>query len=144
MELDDKSYLTAIYRNVVSAPAKYLSNNDYLKGDLLDYGCGHGSDANLLLADKYDPYYFPTKPDHQYDTIICNYVLNVVKPSMVMEIVEDIKSYLKVGGTAYISVRRDIKKEGITSKGTEQWNVLLNLPVVVEKKNKFCIYKLTK
>ncbi len=144
MELDDKSYLTAISRNKLSLPAQYISDNDLLKGDLLDYGCGRGSDANLLLADKYDPYYFPQKPNHQYDTIICNYVLNVVKPQIVNEIVNAIKSYLKVGGTAYIVVRRDIKKEGITSKGTGQWNVLLNLPIVVEKKNKFCIYKLTK
>jgi hypothetical protein len=57
-------------------------------------------------------------------------------------VVEKIKSYLAPNGIAYIAVRRDVKKEGVTSKGTQQWNVVLNLPVVVEKKNQFCIYEL--
>ena len=139
-----KSHLTAINRKTLSCPAKYLNDHNLLLGECLDYGCGHGGDANLLMIDKYDPYYFPQKPNHQYDTIICNYVLNVVNPNMVMNIVKAIKSYLRVGGTAYITVRRDIKNEGITSKGTEQYNVILDLPIVIEKKNKFCIYKLVK
>lgn len=37
-----------------------------------------------------------------------------------------------------------LKKEGLTSKGTFQRNVVLNLTVVVEKKNQFYIYRLTK
>jgi hypothetical protein len=69
-------------------------------------------------------------------------VLNVVAPEYVQDVISDIKSYLVSGGEAYIAVRRDIKKEGVTSTGTKQWNVVLDLPVVIEKKNKFCIYRL--
>ena len=51
----DNSHKTAIKRNKLSAPMRYLSENNLLKGDLLDYGCGRGDDADLLSMDKYDP-----------------------------------------------------------------------------------------
>jgi 2-polyprenyl-3-methyl-5-hydroxy-6-metoxy-1,4-benzoquinol methylase len=144
---DIKSASTAISRKDWSLPAKWLNENYLitlrLDGDVLDYGCGRGIDADALHADKYDPYWFPNKPSKKYDVVYSIYVLNVLKPEHVQQVIEDIKSYLKPGGKAYLAVRRDIKKEGITSKGTQQWNVVLDLPVVVEKKNKFCIYKLT-
>ena len=99
-----------------------------------------GADAFLIGMDNYDPNYFPRRPIRQYDTITCTYVLNVVHPDDVQEILNDIAKYMAPNGTAYIAVRRDIKKEGFTSKGTQQWNVKLPLPVLVEKKSKFCIY----
>jgi len=139
---DITSARTAISRKKLSLPAKWLYDNDCMPRYLLDYGCGRGSDAEILSADKYDPYWFPTKPNRKYHTIICIYVLNVVAPEYVQDVISDIKSYLVSGGEAYIAVRRDIKKEGVTSTGTKQWNVVLDLPVVIEKKNKFCIYRL--
>ena len=145
----NKSHLTAIYRKELSAPMKWLISKLLIKfGIALDYGCGRGSDADIYGFYKYDPYYFPDTscltPD-TYDTIICNYVLNVIEDSTVRDnIVKNIKNMLKSNGEAYIIVRRDVKKEGYTTKGTYQCNVVLNLPVVHEKKNNYCIYKLTK
>ena len=139
-----KSAATAISRKTLSLPAKWLLDHDLLKGTLLDYGCGKGVDASILKASTYDPCYFPIELNGKWDTIYCIYVLNVLQPEHVSTVIETIKSYLAPGGTAYLAVRRDIDKEGITSKGTQQWNVILDLPVVVEKKGKFCIYKVSK
>ena len=80
----------------------------------------------------------------EFDTIYCIYVLNVLSNDKVQLVLNEIKQHLTTNGAAYLAVRRDLKEEGITSKGTEQWNIVLDLPIVVEKKNKFCIYKLTK
>jgi hypothetical protein len=44
-------------------------------------------------------------------------------------------------GKAYLTVRRDVKQDGATSRGYQR-NVLLDLPIVKEKKNNYCIYKL--
>lgn len=115
------------------------------KETALDYGCGRGDDAEALGMSKYDPHYFPNKEplNQKYDLVTCNYVLNVVDPNGQEIILNRIRDLLVPGGTAYISVRRDIKQEGFTTKGTFQRNVVLDLPVVVEKKKHFCIYKLT-
>ena len=70
--MKNKSHLTAIKRTKLSVPIRGLD----LKGKrVLDYGCGRGSDADLLGADKYDPYYFPERPTGKYDVILCTYVL---------------------------------------------------------------------
>ena len=70
---------------------------------------------------------------------MCNYVLNVVPKKDIKTILASIKKLLKKDGAAYITVRRDIKKEGKTKIGTEQYNVNLNLKVIYKSSN-FCIY----
>lgn len=100
---------TAITRKAVSAPVRWLQKQDLLKGRILDYGSGRGFDADALDADRYDPYWHPTRPRGKFDTIICNYVLNVVDEETQNNIIEDIRGLLKKGGVAYISVRRDMK-----------------------------------
>lgn len=141
---NNKSYKTAISRKTLSLPMKYLVSKSLIEGYCLDYGCGRGSDANLLNIDKYDPHYFPELPKKEYDTIICNYVLNVLLPYEIQKTIDNIKELLKDGGTAYLAVRRDIKKEGYTKKGTFQHNVELHLPILKEKKGAYCIYVLKK
>jgi SAM-dependent methyltransferase len=113
-----------------------------LVGRVLDFGCGKEFDANELGAEKYDPYFQPVMPEGWFDTIFCHYVLNVVKPLTEQVILRDIADKLNPHGKAYITVRRDIKTEGVTSKGTFQRNVTLDLPVLCEYKNRFCIYVL--
>ena len=108
----------------------------------LDYGCGKGTDARLLGLDKFDPYFSPEMPVGNYSTILCNYVLNVVTPEEETAVLEGIRSKLEPEGVAYIVVRRDVKVEGLTSKGTYQRNVTLELPVLCERKGAFCIYML--
>lgn len=140
-----KAHLTAIKRNKISAPMTYLATNGFFNSYLcLDYGCGRGFDADAFGFEKYDPHYFPQRPTKSYDIITCNYVLNVVEETEADKIIADIRSLLNTGGVAYVTVRRDVKKDGLTSRGTFQRNVVLSLPTVAEKKGQFCIYKLTK
>jgi hypothetical protein len=137
---------TAISRNKPSAPMKFLNELGLLEGNKLDYGCGKGKDAETFEMDGFDPNFpeFKKRIKRKYQTITCNYVLNVLPKKEGIEILKDIQSHLKVNGTAYITVRRDIKKEGLTSKKTFQRNVVLDLPILTEKKGGYCIYILTK
>lgn len=123
---------TAISRNKPSAPMKYLSDNNLLKGKMLDYGCGKGFDADHFVMSKYDPNWHPDKNslNQKYDTVTCNYVLNVIEcPVERAEVLNKIKSLLAEGGTGYVTVRADVKKDGKTTKGY-QANVELDLPKV--------------
>ena len=140
-----KSHLTAMTRTKVSAPTSLLVENWFITPNdkVLDYGCGKGFDANTFGFDKYDPHFFPDLPNNKYDKIICNYVLNVVDEKTGYDILNNIRSHLNDFGVAYISVRRDVKIDGITKKGTFQRNVILPLQKIEENSN-FCIYKLNR
>jgi len=76
----------------------------------LDYGCGKGYDADALGMFKYDPHFAREEPAGKFDRIYCGYVLNVLDKKEGQEVVDKIKSLLTPGGTAYIVVRRDMKK----------------------------------
>jgi len=154
MTKENKSGLTAIHRNKISAPANYLLSSDMLKGNILDYGCGIGKDVEDLRAAGlailgYDPNQTKWSIKNtvawgkKYDTILCTYVLNVVDEPTRNEIVLKIRSLLAKNGTAYVSVRRDIKEDFVTKKGTEQYVVRLS-EEIVKKNSSFCIYKIVK
>lgn len=111
------SHLTAIERNKLSTPVQFLLDRELLKGRILDFGCGWGSDVKLLSHQGldltgYDPYYAPTAPTGKFETIVCCYVLNVLMPAEQAEVLMEIAHLLKPGGKAYYAVRRDLKKEG--------------------------------
>jgi 2-polyprenyl-3-methyl-5-hydroxy-6-metoxy-1,4-benzoquinol methylase len=71
-------------------------------------------------------------PHGQFDTIVCNYVLNVIESAEGrMQVLRDIQSRLAPGGRAYISVRANKKDlKGLTSIGTWQGLITLTLPIV--------------
>ena len=127
------SHLTAKERTGPSFPTKWLYKNGLIIGDVLDFGCGLGSDLNFLRqegfsVDGYDPFYNPTHPTIKYDSIICQYVLNVLLPEEQTKVLMDVSELLKPGGKAYFTVRRDVKYEGfrihkIHKKPTYQCNV---------------------
>ena len=78
----------------------------------------------------YDNYYRPEYPTKRFDTIICNYVLNVLEPKEQAEVLMEVSELLKPTGTAYFSVRRDLKSEGfrihyVHKQPTYQCNVVL-------------------
>lgn len=141
-----RSDLTAITRNKPSAPMRYLSEQGLLEGRTLDYGSGKGYDAEHFGMDKYDPNFAPQEPKGNYDTITSNFVLNVLNAKERREVIRKVKDLLRPGGTAYFSVRRDIKQEGTTSRGTYQETVTLPAPfeLVKEQKGGYAIYKYTK
>jgi len=142
-----QSYNTAISRKRASVPLRYLQDKGYLKGTVLDYGCGKGADFNHLrqagyTAEAYDPHWKPIDlTGKSFDTVLCTYVLNVVSAETEDEILKSIRSLLKKGGKAFIAVRRDIKKEGKTSRGYQR-NVSLDLSIVKENSG-YCIYRLS-
>ena len=143
--MSSKGHLTAIKRKSLSLPCCYLRDEAKLSDPILDYGCGRGFDADALFAEKYDPHYFPTRPVGQFNTIYCNYVLNVIEDAENRyRVIADIYSLLAPKGVAYISVRNDRKRlNGLTAKGTWQGYVELDLPV--EKKCAgYVMYRLTK
>ncbi len=146
------SHLTAIDREFLSFPAKFLLNQNYLKGDILDFGCGLGNDVKLLQKkglniQGYDPFYFPKYPEQKFDTILCFYVLNVLFSEEQTNVLMNISHLLKLGGKAYFSVRRDLKREGfrehyIHKKPTYQ--CLVKLPFKSIHLDEYCeIYEYT-
>ncbi len=140
------SHLTAIDREYLSFPAKYLLKHQLLQGKILDFGCGLGNDVKLLAQKAlditgYDPYYFPDYPQEKFDTIYCFYVLNVLFPEPQEKVIMQIAQLLKPSGKAYFAVRRDLKREGyrkhyIHKKNTYQ--CLVKLPFKSLYHDEFC------
>lgn len=134
--------LTAIRRMKMSAPMKWLVDQNLIKQPALDFGCGRGEDAYMLDIYAYDPYFQPNMPRRKFKTITCIYVLNTQEEFKEQFILERIEGKLLPGGKAYIAVRRDIKREGYTSRGTYQRMVILDLPVIKQVTGRFVIYGL--
>lgn len=140
--MQNKSHLTAITRGgKPSVPMRWLHEARLLRGRVLDYGCGKGFDADFWKLTKYDPYYFLQVPRGHFDTITCNYVLNVIpSPTERMEVLDRIRQLLAPRGAAYITVRNDTRNlRGWTQRGTWQGQIELTLPVVVSTSD-FVIY----
>ena len=142
--MENNSHLTAITRKSLSQPTKYLLENNLIEGRVLDFGCGKGFDTDFLLSEGfeavgYDPHFRPEKPNGKFNTIICNYVLNVLEEKDSEAVINEIRGLLEHEGFAYITVRRDIEKEGYTKRKTFQRNVELKLPILKEN-SKFCMY----
>ena len=143
---NSNTHLTAKKRDKLSYPAKILLKKNLLQGEVLDFGCGFGTDADLIRSkgiriDAYDKYYFPDYPQKKYDTIICFYVLNVLQPIDQAKVLMQISQLIKPTGKAYFAVRRDVKFEGfrmhkIHQERTYQCNVILNYNSIF--KNDFC------
>ncbi|MCU0389496.1 MAG: HIT domain-containing protein [Thermoflexibacter sp.] len=111
------SHLTVKERIEPSLPTRFLLKEKRLAGKILDFGCGLGADVDFLRKNKfdvtaYDKHYFPEYPQEKFDTIICNYVLNVLLPEEQTQVLMEIAQLLKSSGKAYFAVRRDIKKNG--------------------------------
>lgn len=112
--------LTAKKREYPSFPTKWLFNQNLIKGEVLDFGSGYGKDGEFL-RDKgfdvtdYDPYYKPEFLSNSFDTILCQYVLNILPPSEQSFVIMRVSELLKEDGKAFFAVRRDItdKNKGI-------------------------------
>ncbi len=111
------SHLTAKERTKLSAPVNFLLEKNFLTEKILDFGCGLGSDVALLRGKNldvtgYDPFYFPTLPNGNFDTILCIYVLNVLQTEQQSDVLMEVSKLLKPTGRAFFAVRRDITFEG--------------------------------
>jgi hypothetical protein len=131
--MTNKSHLTAITRKSPSAPMKRLAADGRIVGKALDYGSGRGTCADEYGMAKFDPHYDPGYPGwSSFDTITCNYVLNVIEDDTErLNVLKRILGKLATDGTAYVTVRNDKRAlRGTTSRGTWQGLILLRLPVV--------------
>lgn len=138
-------HLTAIERTSMSYPTRWLKQHNLLKGEILDFGCGYGFDTDQLKNEGYDivgydNYYRPDYPTKRFDTIICNYVLNVLEPDEQAEVLMSVSELLKPSGTAYYAVRRDLKTEGfrihyVHKQPTYQSNVVLPCKSLFKNEN---------
>lgn len=143
-------YLTAIKRTDLSVPTRHLLKHGLLIGRILDFGCGFGFDTDELKRNGYDItgydyYYRPDYPDGKFDTIICNYVLNVLEPYAQAEVMMNVTNLLNPKGTAYFAVRRDLTEEGfrlhaIHKQYTYQCNVILPFKSIV-RNSSFELYQ---
>jgi len=139
------SHLTAIERDKMSYPSRILLKEKLINGKVLDFGCGLGKDVETFKEkgfdiQGYDPHYFPNYPLEQFDIIICHYVLNVIFPKEQSIVIHEISKLLKKGGRAYLTVRRDIKKEGFRKHfvhkiDTYQCNVILPFKSIFKDDN---------
>lgn len=134
-KIKNNPHLTAIERTSVSFPTRFLKERKLLIGEILDFGCGFGFDTDQLQKlgfniVGYDNFYRPEYPKKQFDTIICNYVLNVLESNEQAEVLMSVSELLKPTGKAYFAVRRDLKNEGfrthyVHKQPTYQSNVIL-------------------
>lgn len=146
MKENPNSHLTAKERDKVSYPTRKLYNMGVIKGEILDFGSGFGKDVEFLNSKNinctaYDPYHAPNYPDQKFDTILCQYVLNVLLPEEQAKVLMSISELLKPTGKAFFTVRRDLKRQGyrthfVHKVPTYQCNV--KLPYKSFFKNDFC------
>lgn len=138
-------HLTAIERTSMSFPTRWLKEHNLLIGEILDFGCGFGIDIQQLKESGfnvvgYDNHYMPEYPRKRFDTIICNYVLNVLEPNEQAEVLMSVSELLKPSGKAYFAVRRDLKTEGFRTHyvhklPTYQSNVILPYQSIFSNEN---------
>ena len=127
-----RSGKTAIARGTGSLPTRWLRSKGLIEGSVLDYGCGKGADVDYLrnfamFVNGYDPNHRPDDSvlQYKYDTVLCQYVFNTLPKEYEDQLLDKLSQCLAIGGVAYISVRRDIKHEGMTRRGTYQRHVKL-------------------
>lgn len=132
---------TAPTRNHISAPMQILQKE--IKGTCLDYGCGRGFDCDFFGFDGYDPNWRDNPLDKKYDTVFCNFVLNIMSEEEQNDTINTIYNLLNEGGVAYFAVRRDLKEDKVVGDHVQRL-VYLDLPVYREVKGRFIIYKLEK
>jgi len=140
------SHLTVKERIGPSFPTKHLAAKKLLAGRILDFGCGMGIDVAFLQRNGfkvsgYDPYYVPQEPTGKFDTIICNYVLNVLLPEEQSHVLMAISELLNPSGRAFFTVRRDVKRSGFRTHlkhGCQVYQCNVLLPYTSIFKNEYC------
>ncbi len=133
---NSNSHLTVKERTQASFPVRYLFRAGMIRGRVLDFGSGLGTDVAFLRQKGfdvcgYDPYYAPDPPEGKFDTILCLYVLNVLLPEEQAHVLMAVSELLQPDGRAYFAVRRDIRKDGFRTHfrhGVQVYQCNVKLP----------------
>jgi hypothetical protein len=134
----------AMGRESLSTTARVLIEGELIQGRVLGYGCGLGSDADAQGWDAYDPHYRPAQLTRLYDTVIVNHVANMLTRKSRTQLFETVNALLAEGGSAYISVARNIPVSGKPGPRRRIQNyVVLTLPSVFTdaKEEIYCLAK---
>ena len=144
------SHFTAKERDQPSFPIRKLLGLGHIEGRVLDFGCGHGADVEFL-RDKgfevhgYDPHHAPERPEGTFDTILCQYVLNVLLQREQTDVLMDVSEYLRPSGAAFYTVRRDLQRTGYRQHykhGVPTYQTNVRLPFETVVRTEFCeIYR---
>jgi hypothetical protein len=135
---------TAVKRDRPSQAAAVLVGRGLIRGRVLDYGCGFGFDADHFGWESYDPFYRPTAPAGEFDTIVCTQVLNALSRNNRAKAIERIRGLLAADGVAYLGVARYVPLAGKMGVHHSLQNyVVLTLPSVFADA-KLEIYRLGK
>lgn len=121
----------AVRRGTVSAGAAWLVDNGFVRGRVLDFGCGFGFDADQFGWDAYDPHYRQRVIEGSYDTVVCNHVLNMLTRQSRAAVVDRIRQILSSDGASFLIVPRNIPQRGkVAMRKRIQNYVVLELPTV--------------
>jgi hypothetical protein len=121
----------AIRRTTVSFGAAWLVEQGHVKGQVLDFGCGFGFDADHFGWNAFDPHYRQETLEGKYDTITCNHVLNMLTHKNRKQTICKIRELLTPDGNAFLIVPRNIPKIGkIALRKRIQNYVVLTLPSI--------------
>jgi len=131
---------TAKARPAPSAPMRFYQEAGLLVGDVLDFGCGH--DPHDFA--RYDPAHAPdpTPLQRTWDTVTCNYVLNVLPlEGLRANVMLALRALVAADGQALVSVwsRGDDGETIVTSKGYQcgwtraEWGAFLGKFWTVEE-----------
>lgn len=109
-------FVTARTRDRLSSPMNHLFKHDYLKGKILDFGTGYGTDVRILRQlrfdiagyDRYNKKYDKAELLKQhYDMVTCHYVFNVIATWEAFN--DTLEKIALLSDNLYISVRTDKK-----------------------------------
>ena len=132
----------AIRRSTVSFGAGWLVKGGYVKGRVLDFGCGYGFEADHFGWEAFDPYYRQRHLEGKYDTIICNHVLNMLTRGSREQSIRTIQGLLAPHGAAFLIVPRNIPVTGkVALRKRIQNYVVWTLPSLYQDK-KLEIYRM--
>ena len=145
----NKSHLTAIARKVQPVPVRWLVEHHRIQFPVLDYGCGKCFSVNPFPWINYDPHWYKINLDSfrgSFQTVVCTYVMCVLRPKERRAVLRDIQTLLRPEGTAYITLNKRRPKWGwgehprgtYQGRGTNLW-----LPEVYSNSN-FRILKMMK
>jgi len=119
------SHKTAITRRKPSRPLRAALKLTAVRGRVLDYGCGRGTDVAELaeLGYKvvgYDPHYQPATPRGTFHTVLMTYVINVLKAPKRNEALQAAWAYVKPTGRLIVTARTERDIESAAEHGRWQ------------------------